>query len=42
MLAAHSDQNNSYEITMNGYQARNINEIGKNFWPPAVVSLPQN
>ena len=27
MLAVHCDQNNIYEITMNGYQARQINEI---------------
>ena len=26
MLAVHCNQNNSYEITMNGYQARKINE----------------
>ena len=27
MLAVHSDQNDSYELTMSGYQARKINEI---------------
>ena len=27
ILAVHSDQNNSYEITMNGHQGRKINEI---------------
>ena len=26
ILAVHCDQNNSYEITMNDYQARKINE----------------
>ena len=25
MLAVHCDQNNSYEINMNGYQARKMN-----------------
>ena len=29
MLAVHSDQNDSYELTMSGYQARKINEIRK-------------
>ena len=27
MLTVHCDQNNSYEITINGYQIRKINEI---------------
>ena len=27
MMAVHCDQNNSYEITVNGYQARKIIEI---------------
>ena len=27
ILAVHSDQNSSYEITMNGHQGRKINEI---------------
>ena len=27
MLAFHCDQNNSYEITLNGFQVRRINEI---------------
>ena len=27
MLTVHCDQNNSYEITINGFQVRNINEI---------------
>ena len=27
ILSTHYDQNNSYEITMSGYQARKINEI---------------
>ena len=27
MLAVHCDQNNSYEITINGFQVRKINEI---------------
>ena len=27
MLAVHCDRNNSYQITMNGYQARKINEM---------------
>ena len=27
MLAVHWDQNDSYEITINGYQVRKINEI---------------
>ena len=26
-LTVHCDQNNNYEITMNGYQARKINKI---------------
>ena len=29
MLTVHCDQNNSYEITINGFQVRNINEIRK-------------
>ena len=27
MLTVHCDQNDSYEITINGYQVREINEI---------------
>ena len=27
MLTVHCDQNNSYEITINGFQVRKINEI---------------
>ena len=27
MQAVHCDQNDGYEITMNGYQARKINEM---------------
>ena len=27
MMAVHWDQNNIYEITMNGYQSRKINKI---------------
>ena len=30
MLIVYCDQNNSYEITMNGYQARKIIEIREN------------
>ena len=29
MLAVQCDQNNRYEITMNGYQARKANEMRK-------------
>ena len=29
MLAFHCDQNNSYQVTTNGYRARKINEIRK-------------
>ena len=27
MMTVHCDQNNSYQITINGFQVRNINEI---------------
>ena len=29
VLTVHCDQNNSYEITINGYQVRKVNEIRK-------------
>ena len=29
MLTVHCDKNNSYEITINGFQVRKINEINK-------------
>ena len=29
MLVVHCNENHSYEITMNGYQVRKINEINK-------------
>ena len=29
MLTVHCDQNDSYEITINGFQVRKINEIRK-------------
>ena len=31
MLAAHGDQNDDYEIAINGFQARKINEVGNYF-----------
>ena len=35
MLTVHCDQNNSYEITTNGFQVRKINEIRtRNFRSP--------
>ena len=32
MVAIYYDQNNSYEITLNGYQARKINKIRNLFF----------
>ena len=34
-------QNNSYEITMNGYQARDKQNEKRNFQSPAMGKLPQ-
>ena len=34
------DQNNSYEITINGYQARKINKIRNVILPQAMGDLP--
>ena len=36
MLTVHYDQNNSYEITINSYQVRKINEI-KNGKPSSAL-----
>ena len=42
IVALHCDQDNSYQISMNGYQARKINVIGNLiFWSLAKGDLPQ-
>ena len=37
MLTVHCDQNNSYEITINGFQVRKINKIRN-----VMGNLPQS
>ena len=45
MLTVHCDQNNSYEITLNGFQVRKINEIRNAIFglrygnPPSTLRL---
>ena len=46
MLTVHCDQNNSYEITINGFQVRKINEIrnvifGLRFGKPSSALRPK-
>ena len=40
MLTIHCDQNDSYEITVNGYQVRKINEIRNVIWSPLWETFP--
>ena len=48
MLTVHCDQNNSYEITINGFQVRKINEIRnvifgpKNLWISSSTQLGEH
>ena len=41
MLAVHCDQNNSYEITMNVFQVRKINDIRNVIFGLAMRNHPQ-
>ena len=46
MLTVHYDQNNSYEITINGFQVRKINEIrdiifGLRYEKPSLALMPK-
>ena len=41
MLTVHCDQNDSYEITVNGFQVRKINEIRNVIFVFAMGNLPQ-
>ena len=39
MLAVHCDQNNSYKITMSGYQARKMNEIYFAYFSRLIITI---
>ena len=41
VLTVHCDQNNSYEITINGFQVRKINEIRNVILVSAMGNLSQ-